>query len=449
MVLTFKSGAARVMHGVLLASCCFFAQTAGPHAVSEHLGKPRNKLIVVLIDGGRWDMISEKSTPNLARLARRGASAEMIPVWPTISSPNHWALATGLYPANSGIYDNSMFDSATGAMVDVTTETRWDSWARGVPVWATVANQGGISAVIGRWVGAQLTASAIRPTYYFPYIPQTRGDSAINDTNLKLALTDYARAAPLILQLFDNTEISPAPDFIGFYAVQPDAAEHHFGVGSKRARESLQELDRMIGALDRGLETRDLSNHVNVIVVSDHGHTNIKRTDHLFYLDDILPMDQIKKLLADDGPSALAYVWPTTDVKDFYSKVRSNSPHLHVWRGSDLPPRWHCCQPTNTPPVLITVDPGYWLTRRTAKSDRDTGTHGLDNGMRDMHSLFVAAGPDIKPGVHIEPFPNVDVHSLMTELLAVKTNKTDGSLAPLCPILRDPPASCASKGGVQ
>ena len=42
-----------------------------------------------------------------------------------------------------------------------------------------------------------------------------------------------------------------------------------------------------------------------------------------------------------------------------------------------------------------------------------------------------------------QPFDNVDLYSLMAEILKIKPAKTDGSIAPLCSILMNPPASCA------
>src|SRR5271156_5246724 len=58
---------------------------------------------------------------------------------------------------------------------------------------------------------------------------------------------------------------------------------------------------------------------------------------------------------------------------------------------------------------------------------------------RDWHfEEFVA----IKPGVSIQPFENVDLYSDGRDSKD-QPAKTDCSVAPLCSILIDPPASCA------
>jgi hypothetical protein len=65
--------------------------------------------------------------------------------------------------------------------------------------------------------------------------------------------------------------------------------------------------------------------------------------------------------------------------------------------------------------------------------------------VRDMHELFVAAGPAIKARAQIKPFDNVDLYSLMAEILQVKPTSNDGSIKSLCPILINRPANCASR----
>jgi hypothetical protein len=42
----------------------------------------------------------------------------------------------------------------------------------------------------------------------------------------------------------------------------------------------------------------------------------------------------------------------------------------------------------------------------------------------------------------IQQFDNVDLYSLVAEILKIQPAKTDGLIAPLCSILMNPPASC-------
>ena len=71
------------------------------------------------------------------------------------------------------------------------------------------------------------------------------------------------------------------------------------------------------------------------------------------------------------------------------------------------------------------------------------GAHGFDaTRMPEMKALFVAAGPDIRPGVVLEPFENVNVYPLIAKILGLditklKTGPIDGKLGVLEGILKE------------
>src|SRR5882724_7054619 len=74
-------------------------------------------LILISLDGFRWDYLKlhPAETPNLRRLAHDGVVADgLIPVYPTNTFPNHYAIVTGLYPSHHGIINNVMFDPRLG-----------------------------------------------------------------------------------------------------------------------------------------------------------------------------------------------------------------------------------------------------------------------------------------------------------------------------------------------
>jgi hypothetical protein len=57
--------------------------------------------------------------------------------------------------------------------------------------------------------------------------------------------------------------------------------------------------------------------------------------------------------------------------------------------------------------------------------------HGYDPDNRDMHGIFYAKGPSFKTGTVQPTFENVNIYSLLAELLKIAPAKTDGSLGPL------------------
>ena len=66
-----------------------------------------NPLILISIDGFRWDYLARYAAPVLQQLAAQGVRAErMNPVFPSKTFPNHYSLVTGLYPEHHGIVSN-------------------------------------------------------------------------------------------------------------------------------------------------------------------------------------------------------------------------------------------------------------------------------------------------------------------------------------------------------
>jgi predicted AlkP superfamily pyrophosphatase or phosphodiesterase len=88
----------------------------------------------------------------------------------SITFPNHWTLATGLYPESHGIVANEFYDPAlekqfvhTNASVSIDPV-----WWKGEPIWITATKQGKKSAVM-MWPGSNVAIQRERPDYYLPY----------------------------------------------------------------------------------------------------------------------------------------------------------------------------------------------------------------------------------------------------------------------------------------
>jgi len=76
---------------------------------------PQDDPIVLMIglDGLRYDAIDRWDAPNLQALADRGTRPErMIPVMPSKTFVNFYSIATGLYPEHHGMISNSPWDPA-------------------------------------------------------------------------------------------------------------------------------------------------------------------------------------------------------------------------------------------------------------------------------------------------------------------------------------------------
>ena len=64
----------------------------------------------------------------------------------------------------------------------------------------------------------------------------------------------------------------------------PDTSQHTFGVGSANATDGLQSNDRMLGQLRAKLKELNLEASTDIIIVSDHAHSNVAGSSTLFPL---------------------------------------------------------------------------------------------------------------------------------------------------------------------
>src|SRR6202050_2394111 len=125
--------------------------------------------------------------------------------------------------------------------------------------------------------------------------------------------------------------------------------------------------------------------------------------------------------------------------------MRGKSDKFVVYRRAQVPAYLHFdSNPREGDPVVIPPGP-YFITATTdltAPEHAPAGMHGYDaTKMPEMKAIFIAAGPDIRAGVTLEPFENVNVFPLIAKILGLdianlKTGPIDGKLSVLEGILK-------------
>nr|XP_002740871.1 PREDICTED: uncharacterized protein LOC100375494 [Saccoglossus kowalevskii] len=103
-----------------------------------------HKLLVVLFDGLRFDLLGEH-LKSFEMLAQNGVrSVFTTPPFPTMSSPSMYTIATGLYVENHGVVHNSYYNATSGEVYGyyktLNITEWWDTGAE--PVWVTGKLQG-------------------------------------------------------------------------------------------------------------------------------------------------------------------------------------------------------------------------------------------------------------------------------------------------------------------
>ena len=124
-----------------------------PEECSTYWGGEKPPLLVVSLDGFRFDYlqrtvnisgVEEPASPLINRLSRCGvfSPSGMIPVFPSLTFPNHYSIVTGLYPESHGIVANSFYDPDLNASFSLSSSQQTNPvWWIGDPLWYDVKRQ--------------------------------------------------------------------------------------------------------------------------------------------------------------------------------------------------------------------------------------------------------------------------------------------------------------------
>ena len=160
-----------------LAATVCAAQSAGqvievPNSPNTAAQQAKPYVILVSLDGFRFDYASKYGAKNLLAMAAHGASAPegMIPSYPTVTFSNHYTLVTGLYPEHHGIVANNFYDPARKERYSyLDPKSSLDgSWYGGTPLWV-LAEQQGMRSASFFWVASEAEIQGKRPSYYLHF----------------------------------------------------------------------------------------------------------------------------------------------------------------------------------------------------------------------------------------------------------------------------------------
>ncbi|XP_035662166.1 ectonucleotide pyrophosphatase/phosphodiesterase family member 7-like [Branchiostoma floridae] len=372
----------------------------------------RSKLLLMVLDGFRWDMDKLEDLPNLAAFSAEGVKVPYVtPAFTTLTIPNIFTILTGCYPETHGVLHNIVFDKSTGQLGSPAYVKNITEYLNpGIETIGMTASQQ------GRRVGTyNLIPIPGTGTDIYEYEPEPRNES----------YSTISAGVDKVLNWFSNSSI----DFTAFYANILDEAAHYFGPESPEARSALRQLDRVIGYLLQQIKQRGMKD-LNVILVADHGFEQVKNVSNPIEILSYVNASSLQMLIADYGPLALIQPLPGRK-EEVYAALSGKHPNMTVYYKEDVPTRFHYANTPRMTDILVTADPGYVIYSRYQGSSYSLkGDHGWDNRYQDMKALFRAWGPDFKRGyVRPAPFDSVHIYPLMCEILGVKPEINNGSLA--------------------
>ena len=107
---------------------------------------PDNTVLLISIDGFKWNYIEQASTPNFDKFIHGGVRSEgLIPSFPSKTFPSHITIVTGRHPSNHGIISNRMFDPIFNEYYYIGENSKPvldGKWYEAEPIWVTAEKQG-------------------------------------------------------------------------------------------------------------------------------------------------------------------------------------------------------------------------------------------------------------------------------------------------------------------
>ncbi len=377
-------------------------------------------VLMVSIDGYRYDYTQWFAPPHLSEFQANSASAEsLIPSFPSKTFPNHYTLVTGLYPENHGIVSNFFYDfsrdpSDTVYKLSDRKTVQDASWYAGTPLWVAAEQQGMLAGTYF-WPGSEAAIQGVRPTYVKAY------DGKVPNLERVQGVLEWLKLP-----------VETRPHFLTLYFSSVDAAGHKYGTRSQELKEAVLEVDAVFGVLMK--EIRKTKIPVNVIVVSDHGMRDLDARK-VEYLDDYADLKDAT--VGEMGQQALIYVKQPEARDRIYAAIQKRLQHGKIYKRSDVPKRLHYSKNPRAGDLIVLADPSWSVGTHDPGFTIPKASHGYNPADLQMRGIFYAQGPTIKGPQKLHAFDNVHVYPFVLKLLGLSAPQSmDGRLEVLESIVR-------------
>ena len=376
-------------------------------------------VLLVSMDGFRADYLEITDTPNFDKLANNGIRSEGLkPVFISKTFPNHYSIATGMYAENHGLIANSFFASDLDKHYSIRDRESVENgdFYGGEPIWVTAERQG-VKTASYFWIGTEAAVAGVYPSISKRYDQKVPFDDRIDSVMTWFSLP-----------------ISHRPRLIMLYFHEPDWTGHEYGPSSAETVDQIQRMDGIMGTIMEKAEKLSIADKLNVLVVSDHGMTELNQ-EHIIDLSAYTDFSDVT--MDGAGPT----VFLSSDSRERLTTVYNDLQQLHnaqVYWKRDIPKRWHYRDHERIPEVMIVAEEGWTLMPMGHGPKMPRGDHGYDNELTSMQAIFVADGPAFKSGYSRKEFENIHIYPLLAYILGLEPYaEIDGDLDVVKDMLAD------------
>ncbi|KAI1708959.1 type I phosphodiesterase / nucleotide pyrophosphatase domain-containing protein [Ditylenchus destructor] len=381
---------------------------------------PIPPLLLISLDGFANQYMDRKIMTSLDRMARCGTRAKhMFPSYPSKTFPNHMTMATGLYPEAHGIVDNTIYDEElTGKMINAVFA---DSRAfHGEPIWSAAVRSGLRSNALG-WFPSFKNITGYNPTVLVSY-------DAHMTNKQRMDISTF----PILDWLKQPAD--KRPHLLNAYFDEPDMTGHYYTNRRKplEVSRTLKKLNSQFEYLFSELYQANVLDCINIVIVSDHG---MQTLDSRVYMDELIHNHHWGHAsfkakdawnFVKDGMqisnSVVARVHiakaENTTTESLMAEMECyDKDSFRAYDRKSMPKRYHYAASPRVGDVVLEGRPGKLIFKNIESEYPITGDHGYDYVEGVMHSIFFARGPEIQNGLVVEPFQNIELFNLFTDLV--------------------------------
>lgn len=393
------------------------------HTVPNRYNHHRHpSLLIVAYDSFHPDFFNLNLTPFMNEIRQNETSmAYLQSVFPTKSFPNYHSIVTGLYPGAHGVLSNKLYDNELKRMLlDEPDLFHYNPDVR--PIWTLNQMAGGHSGCM-MWPGCTFEYLNHSCTYV-EMCHQNCEKSWMDrvDTVINWLIHPEKPANLVLLHIEATSQPSSSSAF------------DKFTTKSEIIRNRISELDELTRYIHDQLVEVNLTDHVNVIHLSDHGVVrDIESTNFI----DITPW-LVAGTYATYQKSPVLQIVPAAeryrfDILQRLERASTEIGHFRVYTHNNVPERWHLQGNQRMGPIMLVAELNYAFRNYSSLpvdgvDTDDYGLYGYDNREPLMHGMFFAKGPNIRSNSTLDPMENVDLYNLFCHLLKLEPDSNNGTL---------------------
>lgn len=359
-------------------------------------------VIMISMDGIRHDYLDKADLPGFKRMQQDGLRVrQMYPVFPSNTFPGHVSLATGTYPEQHGIIDNTFYDKKRRKVFD---KREAFDWIEAEPLWISVVRQGKRSAVY-YWLGSEGQWNDQNATYF--------------KTPFKTVGNELEKIQQIIQWM--DMPADKRPQLIMSYWHGADGVGHDHGPEHPAVLKALKAQDKYLQQVIKAIDDRKAWGYTTLILTSDHGMTEAGRNIDLAAL---LKQGGFSAYYRKSSALAHLNLKKGHNKQDAYGFLKQQK-HFDVFYPEAMPAAVSSQHATRSGELVLVAKPGYRFSAAgffdKFVNKAQGGLHGYSpESNADMRTIFLAMGRGIKKQSRLERVDMIDIAPSVSALLGLE-----------------------------